>query len=72
MFAFKVIWWLSLPDIQNVADGFGEHFVAVDAANAQRLGVRFKGARADAEQESAFQQVVHHGRLGRHKNRMSM
>ena len=56
----EVVGRLAPPDIDDVADRLREHLVAVDTANAQRLGVRFERAGAHPEQEPPLQQVVQH------------
>ena len=58
--AFQVVRRLAPPDIDDVADRFREHLVAIDAANSERLRIGFERARADAEQEPPLQQVVQH------------
>ena len=60
MTAFQVVGRLAPPDVDDVADRFGEHLVAVGAANPQRLRVGFERAGAHPEQEPPLQQVVQH------------
>ena len=63
--AFKVIGRLAAPDVEDVADGLGEHFIAVESADPERFRIGFERARADAEQKPSLQEMVQHGRLGR-------
>ena len=72
MFAFEVVRRFALPNIKDVADGFGKHLVAINATDAKRFSVRFQRARADAENETAFEQVIHHGCLRGGQDRVCM
>ena len=70
MLAFQVVRRFAPPDIDDVADRFGEHLVAVDTPNSQRLRVRLERAGAHPEQESPLQQVVQHRGLRGDQDRM--
>ena len=70
--AGQVVRRLTRPDIDDVIDGFDKHGIAVDAPDAERFGIGFKRARADAEDEPAFEQMIHHRCLRGDKNRVGM
>ena len=63
-FALEVVGGFASPQSDHVVDAFEEHRLAIAAKVLEHLHVGRQAARADADNQAAFEQVVEHRHVG--------